>query len=112
MPVAATTVARRTERCGFMSSAPRALRRGARAPRRPHHGAAATPRAAAAGEDGVDVRRIAGFALDLVVVGKLLPGRDRTNRIDEDARALDHRLAVGVAGVIHEARLVAADAGV
>src|SRR5215472_6719959 len=113
MPVAATTVVSLKGRAWFMPSAPSAVAaRAPHAPRRPHHGAAAAGQAAVAGEDRVDVGRIAGLALDLVVVGQLLSGRDAADRVDEHTRTLDHRLAVGVAGVIHEARLVAVDAGV
>src|SRR5580698_3977250 len=113
MPVAATTVASLKGRFWFMSAARapgRAAARGAR--RRPHHGAAAAPVAAAAGEDHVDVGRIVGLALDLVVVGELLPGGDGSDRVDEHPRFLDHRLAVRLAAVIDETRIVPVDAGV
>src|SRR5690349_1244988 len=112
MPVAATTAASLKGRAWFMRSAPPAPAGARRTPRWPHHGAAAAGQAAVAGEDGVDIGGIAGFALDLVVVSQLLAGRDRADRVDEHVRTLDHRLAVGVAGVIDEARLVAVDSGV
>src|SRR5215469_15756351 len=106
MSAAATTVDRQNRRDGIMPSTPPVGALAARAPRRPHHRAAAAGQAAAAGEDGVDVPWIAGFALDLIVVGELLAGGDGTDRVDEHARFLDHRLAVRVAGMIHEAGLV------
>src|ERR1700756_2585608 len=112
IPVAATTAASRRGRGWPTASAPFAARRTGCVPRGPHHRAAAAGRAAVAGEDGVDIRWVIGFALDLIIVGELLAGRDAADRVDEYARLLDHRLAVGVAGVIHEARLVAVDAGV
>src|ERR1700722_5484197 len=116
MPVAPTT-AERLRRRLFMpwaraSAAPRPLGR-ARAlwqRWRPQHAAAAGRRPAAAGEDHVDVGRIVGLALDLVVVGELLTGSDVADRLDEHGAPLNDGLAVRVAAVIDEARLVAVDA--
>src|SRR6185312_14692634 len=79
---------------------------------RPEHGAAALREAAAAGEYLVYARRIVLFALYLIVVGHLLARRDRARGLDEHPPLLDHRLAVGVAGVIEEAGIVAVDAGI
>src|ERR1700728_5449059 len=107
MPVAPTTSPRLTRRAGFTRSPARALRWPAF--RRPQHAAAAARRAAAAGEDGIDVRRVVALAPDLIVVGELFARGDIAQRVDEHPRALDHRLAVRLAGVIDEARLVAAD---
>src|SRR5947208_2294643 len=80
--------------------------------RRPQHGAAAALTAAAAREHLVDVRRVVGCALNLVVVGELLARLDGADRIDEHPSGLDHRFAVRLAGMIHETRLVAVDPGV
>src|SRR5580693_8676678 len=118
MPVAPTT-AERLRRRLFMpwaraSAAPRPLGR-ARAlwqRRRPQHAAAAARRPAATGEDHVDVGRIVGLALDLVVVGELLTRSDIADGLDEHAALLNDGLAVRVAAVIDEARLVTIDAGV
>ena len=53
-----------------------------------------------------------GVALERVVVYQLGAGLDRTDRLDEDAPLLDHCLAVGIARVVDEARLVAVHCGV
>ena len=71
------------------------------------HGAAALRRAAAAGVDLVDVRRIVLVAADLVVVAQLFAGRDGAHGVDEHAAVLDDRGAVAVAVVIDEARVAA-----
>src|SRR5580704_5224649 len=120
MPVAPTTAEKLRRRTLFTEVAapalaaprPRLRARALRYRRRPQHAAAAGVRAAAAGEDHVDVGRIVGLALDLVVVGELLAGGDVAQRLDEHAALLDHGLAVRVAAMIDEARLVAIDAGV
>src|SRR5205085_11203961 len=83
-----------------------------RGPRRPQHAAAAALDAAAAREDGVDVGWVVRFALDLVIVGELLARLDGAERVDVHALILDHRLAVRLARMVHEARLVAIDTGV
>src|SRR6185295_14505937 len=80
--------------------------------RRPEHRATALCGTAAAGIDLVHVRRIVLLAADLVVVAELLAAGDRLDRVDEHAALLDGRLAIRVALVIDEARVVAADAGV
>src|SRR5690606_23744437 len=47
-----------------------------------------------------------GRTLVLVVVDELLPRLDRPDRLYVDVAAVDHGLAVRIAGVIDEARLV------
>src|ERR1700722_8612626 len=91
---------------------PGAPRRARPAPRRPQHRAAALARAALAGEDFIDVGRIVTIASDLVVVGKLLARLNGADRLDEHAPVIDQRLAVRVAGMVDEARIVAIDAAV
>src|SRR6185503_8080700 len=80
--------------------------------RRPQHGATAFRRTAAAGVDLIDVGWIVLLATDLVVVTELLAGLDVAHRVDEHAAVLDDRLAVALALVIDETRVVAADASV
>src|SRR5689334_19232585 len=98
-------------------SGPRAL--GAPAPPRPawlpprqQHRAAAVGGSAPACVEllpgGVEAAR----TLELVVVGQLLAGGDGAQRLQVDPPVLGDRLAVGLAGVVEEACLVAADAGV
>src|ERR1700694_1893844 len=108
MPVAPITADTLTRRGLFRWIACR----GPAPRRRPQHGAAAALEAAAAREDGVDVRRVVRFALDLVIVAELLARFDGADRVGVHALVLDQRFAVRLAGVIHEARLVAIDAGV
>src|SRR6185437_3527826 len=56
--------------------------------------------------------RVVVLTLDLVVVGHLLAGLYRAGGLDEHPPLLDHRLAVGVAGVIEESRVIAVDTGI
>src|ERR1700683_4654656 len=119
MPVAPTTAGTLTRRAGLMFSkgsvrlcmslAAQLAPRCALPPRRPQHAATTGPEAAAAGEDRIDVQWVVRFALDLVVVGQFLARLDVAPRIDEHAPLFDHRLAIRVAGVVDEARLVPLD---
>src|SRR6185369_7048569 len=47
-----------------------------------------------------------------VIVRELLPRLDIANRLDPDAIFIDHGIAVRIAGVIEEARVVPVDGGV
>ncbi len=69
-------------------------------------------RSAAARVNFVNVRGIVFLAADLVVVTEFLTGRDVAGGIDEYAPVFDHRLAVALALVIDETRIVATDARV
>src|ERR1700722_3768297 len=91
---------------------PGAPQRARLAPGRPQHRAAAFPRAALAGEDFIDVGRIVAIASDLVVVGQLLARLNSADGLDEHAPVIDQRLAVRVAGMVDEARIIAIDAAV
>src|SRR4029077_10069057 len=113
MPVAPTTAGRLKRRALFtLSTRSQLPLHGRRRAFRPQHAAATAREAAAAGEDLIDLRRIVGFALDLVVVSEFLARLDGSQRVDEHAPILDHGLAVRLTGVVDEARLVAVDAGV
>jgi hypothetical protein len=100
MRVARARNARVSAACGAAHRCDPAWRRGA----------AATACCRGGGEDGVDIGRVVRLTLDLIVVSELLARLDRAQCFDEHPTALDHRLAVRVAGVIDEARLVAIDA--
>src|SRR5271154_2776959 len=76
------------------------------------HAAAAVKRSAAAGENLIDIGGVAGVALDLIVMGKLLAGPYRAQRFYENPLAAIDAFAIGVAAVVHEARFIAVDPGV
>src|ERR1039457_1448910 len=89
---------------------PAALSRSLRAwfaPGRPEHRTATTVCPAAAGKDFIHVWRIFLIAPDLVVVGQLVAGLDGADGLDEYASIIDQRLAMGIAGMVDEARIVA-----
>jgi hypothetical protein len=79
---------------------------------RPQHRAATTRRTAAAGIDVIDIGRIGAIAPDLVVVGQLLTGLDGADGLDEDPPIVDHRLAIRIAAMVDETRIVAIGAAV
>ncbi len=76
------------------------------------HRAATALRTAAAGVQRELCRIVGGFPRELIVVPQLFARLDGADRIDEHATALDHRLAIRIAAVIDEARIVAADTGI
>src|SRR5262245_6633637 len=90
----------------------------ARGARRPGSGrgredrAAAARCAAMAGVACLGMFVVPRLAFIGVVVGQLLARRDVAQGVDERPAGLDDDLAVRIAGVVDEARLVAADRGV
>src|ERR1700676_95872 len=96
-------------RCGSPRSAPLAAQL---ALGRPQHRAAALPGAAAAGKDLIDVRRIGAIAPDLIVVDDFLARLNGGEGPDENAPIPGQRLAVRIAGMVDEARIIAIGAAV
>src|SRR5580698_2284704 len=76
------------------------------------HAAAAIRGTAPAGKDFVDVGRIVRIAPDGVVVAQLLARLDGANRLDEHAPLADGALAIRIAAMVDESRLIAVAAGV
>src|SRR3984957_7095942 len=74
--------------------------------RRPQHRAPAVREPAAAREHLVYVLRVVVVAINLVVVRHLLAGLDRAQRLDEHPALLHDRLAIRIARVIEETRVI------
>lgn len=71
------------------------------------HGAAAGAGAAVAGVVGFGVFIVLLVAGEAVIVGELFARQNVAHGFDVDATRVDHRLAIGLAGMIDEASLIA-----